>query len=428
MRGGTPLHVAAQNGQLEIVQKLAENGANVNQASNSGITPLHVAAQNEHLAVVQFLAEHGADVNKAKNYGTSPLCVAALNGHLAVVQFLAEFGADVNQATNDGYTPLYAAAQEGHLEMVQFLAEHGVDVNQANNFTFTPIYVAAEKGYLEVVQKLAEYGADVNQGNKDGFTPLHVATEKGHLAVEQWLVEHGADVDQVKNGAFTYANFLLLGRTRYEDAIRHYERAIELIELEPANVEMKRNILWSAGYCYHLLAMQQQTADFFKRAEELFKEAIVTLPTACIKVAYATFLREQKRHVDAAGILEQILAEPINSDMEMEFTEGIGYTAAIALALPEALQREVNEHGDLLINHPQILACYIKICCLLEIEAANSNKITETLNLLTYYCHWFADGADGLCYQRILSCAKATINEYAELQEDGAVRQERMRC
>ena len=52
------LLLATEEGHLEVVKFLVENGANIH-ADNYGA--LRVASQNGHLEVVKFLVERGAD-------------------------------------------------------------------------------------------------------------------------------------------------------------------------------------------------------------------------------------------------------------------------------------------------------------------------------------------------------------------------------
>eukprot|EP00854_Cymbomonas_tetramitiformis_P024636 gene24636-29968_t len=51
----TPMHIAAENGHLQIVNLLAGAGANVNLAAKDGFTALHFAAGFGHLPVVDYL-------------------------------------------------------------------------------------------------------------------------------------------------------------------------------------------------------------------------------------------------------------------------------------------------------------------------------------------------------------------------------------
>lgn len=63
-RGVTPLHLAAQQGQAEVVRVLAEAGANVNILGGSlAEPPLHLATRHGHTAAMLSLLHKGADIN-----------------------------------------------------------------------------------------------------------------------------------------------------------------------------------------------------------------------------------------------------------------------------------------------------------------------------------------------------------------------------
>jgi ankyrin repeat protein len=57
---------------------VSELGADVDQADYHGATPLYIAAQLGNLEMVRCLGtELGADVNKAMEAGSTPLLIAA---------------------------------------------------------------------------------------------------------------------------------------------------------------------------------------------------------------------------------------------------------------------------------------------------------------------------------------------------------------
>jgi len=178
-RERSQLHLAAMEGDLEEIEKLVENGADVNAKKHNGDTPLHLAAIYGYLEVVKYLVKKKADVNAKGNCGDTPLHFAAMNGHLNVVKFLVEKKADVNAKDNCGYTPLHFAAVNGHLNMVTYLVLNGADVNAKDNCGDAPLRFAAEYGgHLEVVKFLVKKEADVNAKDHNGKTPLDVLAEK----------------------------------------------------------------------------------------------------------------------------------------------------------------------------------------------------------------------------------------------------------
>jgi hypothetical protein len=79
--GSTPLHLAAQEGHLEVVKFLVEREAEGNAKKTGGRMPLHSAAQEGHLDVVKFLVEREVEVN-LKTDGLTPLHLASLNGQI----------------------------------------------------------------------------------------------------------------------------------------------------------------------------------------------------------------------------------------------------------------------------------------------------------------------------------------------------------
>ncbi|KAJ3103795.1 PR domain zinc finger protein 4 [Phlyctochytrium bullatum] len=80
--GGTYLHYAASRNLLEFVRFLVEKGADIEAFNQEKKTPLMVAAENGNLAVVQLLFEKGAISNHAQH-------LASVAGHKDVANFLA---------------------------------------------------------------------------------------------------------------------------------------------------------------------------------------------------------------------------------------------------------------------------------------------------------------------------------------------------
>ena len=80
--GWTALHIyAAHNGPVEDIESLLSKGALINQVTHDyGWTPLHLAVNNDNFNIVEVLITNGADVNAKDLDDWTPLQIAAQNG------------------------------------------------------------------------------------------------------------------------------------------------------------------------------------------------------------------------------------------------------------------------------------------------------------------------------------------------------------
>ena len=59
----TPLHLAIQNGNIEIVKILLENQCDFHAVNPDGLTPLQLATQTGNAEIVSMLLRHGVGLN-----------------------------------------------------------------------------------------------------------------------------------------------------------------------------------------------------------------------------------------------------------------------------------------------------------------------------------------------------------------------------
>lgn len=235
--------VAAENGHLEVVQYLKEQGANIEAKNKGGDTPFILSAAKGHLEVVKYLYEQGANIEMASSRGITPLWCAAYYDHLEVVKYLKEQGANIEAVDNEGRTSLMCAAQYGHQEVVDYLKKQvsniqWVDVLDQDNYILLRERLNAnqirineiiiEKGgvrrsllhwaccegkpklvaellYGRAEQRVGNPGdlagvereavrsdlvVDIETPDANGFSPLHYAAGEGHLEIVRMLVEY----------------------------------------------------------------------------------------------------------------------------------------------------------------------------------------------------------------------------------------------
>ncbi|MEM9569793.1 MAG: ankyrin repeat domain-containing protein [Bacteroidota bacterium] len=199
----TALLLSAQQGHLDCLKFLRQQGADINARNENGYTALHWSAKQDHANCVKYLVKQGADIH-AKNLGKkTALLLGAEKGHLEIVKYLVEQGADINATDKYGDNALILSVQLGHQERVKFLVEKGADINIRDKNGDTALLFSAKKGHLDMVKCLVEQSADINARVDDGYTALLWSARMGHLGCLKFLLQQGADINAKVDDGYT---------------------------------------------------------------------------------------------------------------------------------------------------------------------------------------------------------------------------------
>ena len=83
---------AANNRDIEMVERLINEGVTISSADSKKRTALHFASSKGEIEIVRLLLNHGADPNARDINGNTPLHLAACASHVNIVTILAEHG------------------------------------------------------------------------------------------------------------------------------------------------------------------------------------------------------------------------------------------------------------------------------------------------------------------------------------------------
>jgi glutaminase len=206
---------AASKGDLSAIQRKCQLGADIGAADYDRRTPLHLAAAEGQVEIVRFFAERhaagdrGVDISPRDRWGGTPLDDAYFHGHPDIIEVLREAGgqrgeirrigdprsdlAEVALGSDAGPTvELIWAASQGDISSIRRLVARGIDPKTGDYDHRTPLHLASAEGQSEVVAYLLAQGVEPNPRDRWGNTPLGDARRHGHGAVEDLLAESGA--------------------------------------------------------------------------------------------------------------------------------------------------------------------------------------------------------------------------------------------
>lgn len=162
-------------GLVDQAKSLVDQDATVVNSQNyEGRSPLHAAAERGDLTMVTWLCEAGADPRQQAADGELPIVRAMHAGPwkavsaTEIVDFLAPLcGLDQQ---------LWFAAGRGDVESVRsILSQRSVNVDEPDEVGETPLFHACHNNQPEIVRLILDAGADPNLATASGDTPLATA-------------------------------------------------------------------------------------------------------------------------------------------------------------------------------------------------------------------------------------------------------------
>ena len=168
----SPIHIAAQNGNMEMVEFLSQEYEDLSIVDNDLNNCLHYAARSNSPDVVQFFIDHGVDKGARNIFQQTPMDIALINRSEMVYSLLNE---------SESFE---TAVRTNNIEYCREELENGCE----------PEYfgIAVEKHFFELCDLLIEFGADIDETDRAGMSALHYAAQRNDIDAVKYLVSKGA--------------------------------------------------------------------------------------------------------------------------------------------------------------------------------------------------------------------------------------------
>ena len=110
------IHLVIKNNIFNVIKRY-DNILNVNLENKQKETPLFLAINNEDINIIKELIYRGADINKRNKGDLSPLMLCCKKNYQNIAELLIKKGANVNEKNILGDTPVKIAQLNGNEEL-----------------------------------------------------------------------------------------------------------------------------------------------------------------------------------------------------------------------------------------------------------------------------------------------------------------------
>jgi ankyrin repeat protein len=179
----TPLHVAALMNRINLVEifiQTCKNNNNINIFNHKDIdgnTPLILAAENNNIEIIKLLLSAESEIDIENNKGDNVLHVTCKKGYVECVKLVCSPKV-INIKNQEGFFPIHLAVMKGFIEIVQYLLTQQCAINAKDNEGNTPLHHAFINKHYDIATLLCENGASLSLMNNEGKSALEYAPSK----------------------------------------------------------------------------------------------------------------------------------------------------------------------------------------------------------------------------------------------------------
>lgn len=237
---------AVINGDLKAAALLA-NQVDINQVNQHGITPISIAVENGNVELIRMLVDYGADIN-SESYCYQegafeiPLATAVRKRHREIVKLLLEWKCRTEGVAHaEGKSPLQWAATYGDIATAELLLQHGADINHVGPYMNSCLHFAVISDQEEMTRWLLARGVKFLE-NGDDRNALHIASIRGNYSIVALLLDYGCGFDV--RDRFNFLPFSLTCLRGHLDVVRLF------VEKSGGRVDLNDGLLHAAEAGY----------------------------------------------------------------------------------------------------------------------------------------------------------------------------------
>ena len=324
--GRTPLAIACEAGDIEIVQeltkkKLEQRKAHLHVQDDSKIAPIHLVVRGNKsdelkLQLLETLLkdlsprERETLLDLQDDDNQTVLHKAVVDSGREVVQKLIDWGADIHAETKKHFVPLHFAARYNTLDVVKVLVENGAHMHVKSNvenpenshiveYKVSPKKRALQSDRLEVACYLAM---------KSGKRSERALVKGNHLKLAELL---NADVARTRN-------FRVLAKERFEKLFREASTNSDDIRLKVCCLKKLGDLMRLDGRfldaikLYSLALLWYGTlspARQYRRERQPLLDRLAAVEKGCIGKQKKLSLSVRKRRSTREVIIPPILID-----------------------------------------------------------------------------------------------------------------------
>jgi len=190
----SPLLVAVNRKDPEIVALLLDAGADLEICGADGTTPLFQSYHNRDLPMAEFLIGRGANLQAINKYGTRVFDSAMACGDLPTIERFLALGLPLDFENPSRVNTLHRACAGGNVETLKWvLARTAYKLDQANESGQRPIDYASS---LEVFRFCLEQmpGLEPNIAFTNDDQSIHFFARENRPEIVEELLDRGVDI------------------------------------------------------------------------------------------------------------------------------------------------------------------------------------------------------------------------------------------